>query len=161
MTGISSPLAPARINYAAWHTGKNTRNAASKLLEFGRLIDEGSFARYGGRAEAVVREYWKEEMPYHQQLCNHNSRETIASWSFEVKTEFLAGWGNLRESTHVSPLPFMVISQLGKKMQETGKSSGNPPQGPVLQEFVQTAIKPIFEAMAKNLLNFAGVKEAA
>ena len=158
MIGINSSLAPVKINYVAWHTQKNTHRAAAKLRRFGELLDgTGGLAKLGGKAEAVLREYWKEEMPQKQQLCNHHSRETIANWSFEAKTEFLASWAQRPESARLSPLPFMVMSQLGK---ETGR--GNFSQhGTRLQSLVETAIKPIFEAMAKNLFSFAGVKEAA
>ena len=159
MIGINAPLAPAKINYSAWHTAKNTRKAAHGLQRFGRLLDDSSLAKYGGKAEAVLREYWKQEMSQKPQLCNHRSRETIASWSFETKTKFLANWTQTPESVRVSPLPFMVISQLGKEME---KNSGvSFPQGILLPEFVQQAIKPIFEAMARNLFSFAGVKETA
>ena len=162
MIGINAPLAPVRIGYVAWHTPKNTRRAAAKLLDFGRLIDEGSFAKYGGRTEAVVREYWKQEMPHEPPLCNHNSRKTVANWSLEVKLDYLKNWGSSQQSSRLSPLPFMVISQLGKEMREMGKSGGDSaPQSIQLPVFVQTAIKPIFEAMARNLFSFAGVEETA
>jgi|GEM_PF-6162869 len=155
MIGINVPLAPARINYSAWHTAKNTRKAAAGLQRFGTLLDESSLAKYGGKAEAVLREYWKQEMPQKPQLCNHRSRETIAGWSFEAKTEFLSGWSASPPSTRLSPLPFMVISQLGKEM----RKNGGKLDASKLRELVETTIKPIFEAMARNLFSFAGVKE--
>jgi hypothetical protein len=82
MKGINFPVAPAKINYAAWDTAKHTRRAAAKLRSFGNLLDSECIASFGGRAEAVVREYWRVEMPKQSPLCNHRSRETIASWSF-------------------------------------------------------------------------------
>lgn len=154
--GINFPAAPAKINYRAWNTEKNTRRAAAKLRLFGNLIDSGSIASFGGRAEAVVREYWRVEMPKQPQLCNHNSREAIASWSFWQKVDFLNNWGISAESTRLSPLPFMVMSQLAK---ETGKNGGvSSEHGIRVQSLVETAIKPIFEVMAKNLFSFAGIR---
>lgn len=155
--GINFPVAPAKINYAAWNTEKHTRRAAAKLRFFGNLIDSESIASFGGRAEAVVREYWRVEMPREKQLCNHRSRETIASWSFWQKVDFLNNWGESTESSRVSPLPFMVMSSLAK---ETGKNGGIPSlRAMKVQDILETAIKPVFEAMAKNLLSFAGVAE--
>ena len=155
------PMAPAKIGRYDAYTEKNTRSAAASLRKFGRLVegDAGSLAKFGTKAEAVARAYWNQEMPKSPQLCNHTTRETISGWSFETKVEFLNSWSGSQASSRFSPLPFMVITALGR---EIGANGGDSlPQGIKLQELVQTAVKPIFEAMAKNLFSFAGVKEAA
>ncbi len=161
MNGINMPFAPEKISRYGAYTPKHTHSAAASLRKFGRLVegDAGSLVKFGTKAESVVRAYWKQEMPKNPPLCNHRSRETIAGWSFEAKAEFLNSWGGSQASFRFSPLPFMVITALGMEISE--KAGDSTAQGIKLQELVQTAVKPIFEAMAKNLFSFAGIKEAA